>query len=104
MYKYYFEMDAEFNCKEECEYFSIDNYGKSDSVYVGSLACKQCEHNVSYCGDENWVKCKVFSAFAELELLKKENDSRFSYIVKLTKEIEDLKSELEDVKIQLKKG
>ena len=37
---------------------------------------------------ENWCKCDIYSAFAEVELLKKENDSRFNYIVKLTKEIE----------------
>ena len=73
MEKYYFEIDAELNCKEECEYFSIDNYGKSGTIKIGSLACKQCEHNVSYCGDENWIKCEVFSAFAENTILKEEN-------------------------------
>ena len=91
MYKYYFEMDAELNCKEECEYFSIDNYGKSDSVYVGSLACKQCEHNISYCGDENWVKCKVFSAFAEVENLKEENIILQQRINELEGIVSDLK-------------
>ena len=86
MEKYYFEMDAELNCKKSCEYFSIEDYDSSDTVKVGSLACKQCIHNVSYCADENWIKCEVFSAFAEVELLRKEN-------TELRKEINLLKGD-----------
>jgi len=94
MEKYYFEMDAEFNCKKECEYFSIDNYGKSDSVYVGSLACKQCEHNISYCGDENWIKCEVYSTFAEVEKLAEENEQLKSKVEQLENELASLKGGL----------
>ena len=97
MEKYYFEIDAELNCKEECEYFSIDNYGKSDTVKIGSLACKQCEHNISYCGDENWIKCEVYSSFIENEKLKEENDARMRYIIKLTKENENLTEQVKQL-------
>ena len=84
MEKYYFEIDADLNCKEECNYFSIENYDYSDNVKVGSMACKQCDHNVSYCGDENWIKCEVYSAFAEVETL--------------TKKVEILENELDSLK------
>lgn len=83
MYKYYFEMDAELNCKQKCEYFSIEDYDYSDVVKVGSIACKQCQHNVSYCADENWIKCEVFSAFAEVKKLKEENEKLKNELISL---------------------
>ena len=97
MEKYYFEMDAEFNCKEECEYFSIVNYGKSDSVYVGSLACEQCEHNVAYDAEDKSIKCEVYSSFIENEKLKEENDARMRYMIKLTKENENLTEQVKQL-------
>ena len=87
-------MDAEHNCKEQCEYFSIEDYDYSDVVMVGSLACKQCQHNVSYCADENWIKCEVFSAFAEVKKLAKENEQLKSKVEQLENDIVSLKGGL----------
>lgn len=90
MEKYYYENG------EKCNYLEQN----SD---IGSPNCMECEFFKGVDLIENWCKCDIYSAFAEVELLKKENDSRFNYIVKLTKEIEDLKIDLENTKIQLKK-
>lgn len=97
MEKYYFEIDAELNCKEECEYSKHIECGEVIDIKIGSLLCKQCEHNVSYCGDENWIKCEVYSSFIENEKLKEENDARMRYILKLTKENENLTEQVKQL-------
>ena len=91
MEKYYFEIDAELNCKEECEYSKHIECGEVIDIKIGSLLCKQCEHNVSYCGDENWIKCEVYSSFAEVELLKDK-------VIELNKIIDDQKKVIIDFK------
>ena len=98
MEKYYFEIDADLNCKEECNYFSIEDYDYSDNVKVGSMACKQCQHNVSYCGDEKWIKCEIYSAFEENYKLREESEARFKYIIEQTKKIEQLEKEIASLK------
>lgn len=69
MEKYYYKTDETgLNCTEECSYSDVENI--PGTVKIGSQACKMCENNISYDGEEGWIKCEVYSAFAEVEILR----------------------------------
>ena len=70
MERYYFETG------EKCNYLEQD----SD---IGSPNCMECEFfsGVDFC--ESWVKCDIYSAFAEVENLKEENEKLKNELISL---------------------
>ena len=78
MEKYYYQNE------EKCKFVEQDSE-------ISSPNCMECEFfsGVDFC--ESWVKCKIYSAFAEVELLKDK-------ISELNKIIDDQKKEIIEYK------
>ena len=90
MEKYFYKTDETgVNCIEDCNYSNVENI--PGPVKIGSQACKMCENNIAYDGEESWVKCEVFSAFAEV-IIKEE------IIEELKCKVEQLENELASLK------
>lgn len=68
--KYYFETG------EKCNYLEQD----SD---IGSPNCMGCEFFSGIDLTENWCKCDIYSAFAEVENLKEENEKLKNELISL---------------------
>ncbi len=86
MEKYFYKTEEDgITCTELCEY-SHDKQTGHD-LKIGSLGCIECDHCIGHDYEEEWIKCEIYSAFAEVEKLKKENS-------KLKKEITSLKGGL----------
>ena len=77
-----------FYQEEECEFTNLE---------IGGLCCLNCKQFKGIDYDEEWIKCIPYSAIQENETLKKENNTRFNYIVKLTKEKENLQIQVEQL-------
>jgi len=70
MEKYYYQNE------EKCKFVEQDSE-------IGSQKCMECElfYGVDFC--ESWVKCKIYSAFAEVENLKEENEKLKNELISL---------------------
>ena len=86
MEKYYFELqEGTLNCTEECG-FTINK--------IGSQGCNQCEHCSGFDNEENWIKCEIYSAFAEVATLEIENEKLKCKVERLENELSSLKGGL----------
>ena len=98
MEKYYYKTEQDdVTCTELCEYSKHIERGEVIDIKIGSLLCKECEHNVAYDAEDKSIKCDVYSSFIENEKLKEENDARMKYIIKLTKENENLTEQVKQL-------
>ena len=70
MEKYYYQNE------EKCKFVEQDSE-------ISSPNCMECEFfsGVDFC--ESWVKCKIYSAFAEVENLKEENEKLKNELISL---------------------
>lgn len=82
----YFLKEGTDTCKHLCRF--MNNEETDVPVYIGSHWCgNECLHSFGYNYEKQWVKCEIYSAFAEVEKLKKEND-------KLKKQVEHLEKQI----------
>lgn len=96
--KYYFETG------EKCNYLEQDSE-------IGSPNCMECEFfsGVDFC--ESWVKCDIYSAFAEVEKLTEENkqlEKQYNMVKNICNEyLEKIKKQnkrIVHLETQIKKG
>lgn len=73
-----------FTRHEDCEFKQSE---------IGQTFCLNCIHFKAINYNEKWIKCERYSVFADIELLKKENEKLKAEILKLKTEV--LKSEVE---------
>ena len=103
MEKYYYKTEQDdVTCTELCEYSKHIECGEVIDIKIGSLLCKECEHNVAYDVEDKSIKCDVYSSFIELEklktniiTLKDENVSHKEYVEFLCEQINKQKEEIE---------
>lgn len=82
----YFLKEGTDTCKHLCKFMNTED--SEVEVYIGSKWCgEECLHSFGYNPEKQWVKCEIYSAFTEVEKLKKENS-------KLKKELSSLKGGL----------
>jgi len=81
-----------FYQEEECEFTNLE---------IGGICCLNCKQFKGIDYDEEWIKCIPYSAIQENETLKKENDARFKFILKLTKEKENLQMQVEQLENEI---
>ena len=71
MEKYFYKTEEDgITCTELCEY-SHDKQTGHD-LKIGSLGCIECDHCIGHDYEEEWIKCEIYSAFAEVGKTQKE--------------------------------